>query len=105
MNPYLFTNKINLKSVTLGSNNGEYYRTLIKSLSSGELNSSMLDYIAYFNLQDHYYLIVQFTSSDKQYIYCKIHTDDWNSFSNNVDNSYGKSFHKYLKKYGCNCKH
>lgn len=25
MNPYLFTNKINLKTLTFGSNNGEYY--------------------------------------------------------------------------------
>ena len=32
MNPYLFTNKINLKTLTFGSNNGEYYKEFCKNL-------------------------------------------------------------------------
>ncbi len=33
MNPYLFTNKINLKTLTFGSNNGEYYKYYKQSTS------------------------------------------------------------------------
>lgn len=78
---------------------------LIESLSSSQLDSDALDYVALYEYQASNYMVVQFTSSAKQYIYCGVKLYDWDKFKENADNSYGSGFHKYLKKYHCGCLH
>lgn len=77
--------------------------TIIESLGSNALDSDALDYITLYQYGDINYMVVQFTSSYKRYIYCDINQSSWDAFTEDGVYSYGKSFHKHLAHYGCDC--
>ena len=76
---------------------------LISDLDDSDMNSSALDYIALYEYEGLYYLVVEFTSSSKKYVYCDINYGDWNDFVDNAGDSYGESFHENLNYSNCNC--
>ncbi len=76
---------------------------LISDLDDSDMNSSALDYIALYEYEGLYYLVVEFTSSSKKYVYCDINYGDWNEFVDNAGDSYGESFNEYLTNSNCNC--
>ena len=75
----------------------------IESLDDSDMNSSALEYIALYEYDGSYYIIVEFTSSSKKYIYCDINKSDWNNFTSNDQDSYGESFQIYLRNSTCSC--
>lgn len=76
---------------------------LLSDLYDSDMNSSTLDYIALYEYEGLYYLIVEFTSSGKKYVYCDINYSDWNDFVDNDEKSYGTSFNRHLGYSNCNC--
>jgi len=76
---------------------------LLYDLDDSDMNSSALDYIALYEYEGLYYLIVEFTSSGKKYVYCDINYSDWNDFVDNDEKSYGTSFNRHLGYSNCNC--
>ncbi len=76
---------------------------LISDLNDSDMNSSALDFIALYEYKGLYYLVVEFTSSSKKYVYCDINYSDWNNFIDNAGDSYGESFNDHLGYSSCNC--
>jgi len=76
---------------------------LLSELTSSEMDSEALDYIALYEYENMYFVIVEFTSSNQQYVYCDIAYNAWNNFIDNAGDSYGSSFNEYLTHSNCNC--
>ena len=75
----------------------------VEQLDDSDLNSSALDYVALYEYDGTYYVIADFTSSRKRYIYCDVSKSNWNNFTDNPDNSFGSAFDDYLSRYTCSC--
>ena len=67
------------------------------------MNSSALSHVALYEYEGTNYVIAQYSTSSKRYIYCDISISDWNYFIENANNSYGASFDEYLDKDNCSC--
>lgn len=75
----------------------------VEVLDDSDLNSSALDYVALYEYDGTYYVIADFTSSSRRYIYCDVSKSNWNNFTDNPDNSFGSAFDDYLSSYTCSC--
>lgn len=74
----------------------------IEELSSYDMNSSALNYIALYEYDGTSYVIASFNSGGT-YIYCDVDRSAWNSFTENEEQSYGSAFHNHLSYYTCDC--
>ena len=76
----------------------------LEYLDQSDMNSSALDYIALYEYDGVYYVVIEFTSSSQEYIYCDISRNYWDAFVENEDNSFGSGYHNYIRPYtSCNC--
>ena len=77
---------------------------LLSDLDDSDMNSSALEYIALYEYVRLYYLLVEFTSSNKQYVYCDINYGAWGDFIDDSGESYGQSFNAHFgySNYNCN---
>ena len=66
-------------------------------LDSSDMNSSALDFVALYEYDGVYYVIVEFTSSSQQYIYCDINKRYWDAFVENEEDSYGSGYYNYIR--------
>lgn len=85
--------------MSLVIDNGDF----IEELNSSEMNSSALSHVVLYEYEGTNYVIAQYSTSSKRYIYCDISISDWNYFIENANNSYGASFDEYLDKDNCSC--
>ena len=73
----------------------------VEVLDESDMNSTALNYAALYEYDGTYYVIAEFTSSRRRYIYCDVSKSNWNNFTDNPNNSFGSAFDDYLSRYKC----
>ncbi|MBK8700939.1 MAG: hypothetical protein IPN29_15930 [Saprospiraceae bacterium] len=80
--------------------NDGYHRD---NLSSGELDSEMLESVDLYEYDGSYYVIADFQRGGT-YIYCDVSMSAWSNFTDNDYDSFGRSFEAYIADdFICNC--
>ena len=73
-------------------------------------NSDMLVRVSYYIVDGNGFVVAYIKQHDydiygKPYLFCGISQQNWINFkSDGIYNSWGKSFHKYIIDYKCNCR-
>jgi hypothetical protein len=73
------------------------------------LMSTMLAKVTYYTLEGQGFVVAYIKSNEfdyrgKPYINCGISSDKWSKLKyEGMNNSWGKSFHAYIREYTCNC--
>jgi len=72
------------------------------------IGSSLLAKATYYTLDDMGFVIAyikenEYDINGKPYIFCGISSQRWSYFKSDGIYSWGKSFHKYIRDYTCNC--
>ncbi len=84
-------------------NNVKNYGTEKAAISEQTLNSTWIKYAQIFVYESTAYVIVKLKY--KEYIYCDVSVDDWQSFMKDSGySSYGDRYHAYIKRNTCDCK-